>query len=428
MCDAEPRVILRRVVPRCAGVTAMLAALGGCASGTLGDTAGVQVEGQASSVLVSWDASHPWAAQFQGQATRFRLYAQYRSAGQPLEQDLGPPRPSGTGGWIFELPPSMKAVPESPICLFVSASRTSPSIPVRSRARPGADTARFRFPAWEAKVSGTTRAALGERELAQLTRSVADLEAELERQREPLLKAGVRSPEDCQRLSAGAAPASAEVIPADVLAPAQQADGTQRVCVRRARNMRRSPPAYRVDVAEFLSRWMAETPAGANDRARLQAAQFQQHWSRWYERTGVDYTPEVGDPGDRLPTGGVLDEAIVGWNKAGGSGSAEARRGIAAGLLDSYAGCLEDVAKQLKVKHDSWQKAQVNRPLRDRLYAERQQAACVARVNDIGRLNEALNEARSRADAKRGDAPSAPSGAPPAPAGKVSLNSQDCTI
>jgi hypothetical protein len=412
---------------RCKGlvsgaVLASLLGLTACAGPGLGDNAGIAVQGSPDGVLqVAWDAQHPWANQMRQQSARYHLYAQYVSGGRPVEQDLGTASATPDGnGMRFLLPQALKAPPESSVCLFIGGGRASGALPVRLASADGRDTARFRFPAWEAQARLRTTDQLAQREDSALERQIAFIEGQITPMRAALQQAGLQTREDCQRLHLKNA-SIGQTTPADVIAPPQQGDKAQQICVRRARNMRIN---YKIDLPRMTQGLLADKTLAGNDRRRPLGARFLEQWQAWIDRTGMDYVPEIGPPDETLPLSGTTIEVLKAYMK---SGSADDLREATTGLLDGYAGCLEDVGKQLRVKHEAWDKARRMQPERDRLYLERKQAECTTRFDELARAEQDLQVKRSTLAQRQAPNAVAPGSIPPA-AGTQILNDLTCTV
>ena len=393
-------------------LTAAATALYGCSTNSIGESASTKVEGLQDSVIFSWQQDHPWSTQFSGQGSRFSLFAQYVANGRPVEQNLGRPSSVSSQQWTFALPRELRSVPESQVCLFFSQSQTSPSIPVRARAAVGGETARFRFPDWEKRVIAATSTSVLEAELKAIDSIVADSKAQLARLKGDLERSGVKSIEDCSRLASAVSSTQYESIPADVVPVAMQMDATERICVRRARNMKRFRPEYRADLDVLAEQVSTDTTVALTERTRSQVRSFLNQWMKWRDRTGPEYTPQLGSPTEGLPTGGVLDEAIKVWNSSAAPKTSASRATITAGLLDAYSGCLEDVSKQLAIRGAAWESARVNRPARDRLFAERRRAQCHSQVSGLEALASSIVEQENQLTVRRANQP---------PAGRIQL-------
>lgn len=403
-------------------------AISGCATTTIGENAEVYVEGDKGTVNFTWTPNHPWAAQLKAQGHFFRLYAQYKVGGKPVEQDLGSPKISAQDRWLFQLPLSLKAVPESQVCMFVAGSRTFSGIPVRAKAEGGGDTVRFRYPLWEAYVRTNTQYSIWGNEVRVAEQAVMNLEAEWAKvQGDPQRRASL-SEADCRQLAVRPTP-SGNMVPANIVPPAQRADTAQRVCVHRTRNQRETSNAnYKADLPNLLGQFMKDSFGSTTDRTRHLAIEFQQHWSRWAGRVGPTYVPEVGNSRELLPTGSSLDNRIWAWNKSNGALSISERNAIVAGLLDGYSGCVEDVTKQLRIQYEAWQQASTNQPERDRQYAEWQRSICLKQVNNVATLRRDLDELREKLSLKRAEQQALPKNVLATQSQPLNLNTQHCSI
>lgn len=381
----------------------IIALLFGCASGSIGENANTKVEGNQNSLVFSWEQSHPWSAQLAAQGSRYSLFAQYITGGRPVEQNLGRPQRVTPLQWTFLLPRELRSAPEGHVCLFFSQSQHSPSIPIRAKAIPGGDTARFRFPDWEKLVAAGTKASAIATEIKTMESSIADSKVEHARLKGELERNGVKSMEDCSRAPNTIVTTQIEATPADVLLASQQADAAERICVRRSRNMKRFRAEYRVDLDVLTEQLITESSVALPERSKSQAKAFLNHWTKWRDRTGPEYTPQLGSSGEGLPTGGVLDVAVSNWNNATIAKTAAARVAVTSGLLDAYSGCLEDVGKQLTIRSAAWQSAQTNRPARDRIFAERKREQCQSLVSGLEGLTKSLAEQEGQLSVRRRD-------------------------
>jgi hypothetical protein len=398
--------------------------LAGCAASDLDGNAAVLVSGDATSTEFSWAADHPWVRQFQAQGSRIRLYAQYRSAGQPVEQDLGAGTPVSAAQLRYRLPTTLRAVPDDgAVCLFLSTSRTGAAIPVRLSAKAQGDTARFRNPAWEGQVRTSTRSSLVQRDIDELTQGIAALDRSISGVQQGIAAMRVGSVADCPNAKRTAARNAQDDEP-KVMSMDEIPDGAQRVCVRRARNMRN---AQVVDVPQLVKQFNADQRTPGTARAHELAQKFQQHWAKWLSATGAGYVPEVGRATDTLPTGGALDGQIKQLNGNPASAPTLAPL-VAMGLLDSYAGCLEDVGKQLRAMRDAQLHEQTNKPMRDQAYAEHVQKQCVANFDQLAKLTVERGEQQSRLVERQEALKQTASGRVAAPSGLVPLNQLECNL
>lgn len=423
MCIARPQALT--------AVCASLLLMAGCATG-LGTHAGVTVQGEGSTLELAWSPDHPWARQFQSEANRFHVFAQYRIGDQPVEQDLGAGSLIGTPAVVrFQLPPALRSAPESQVCLFIGRSRAESAVPIRMGPQAAGDTARFRYAEWEAGVRSATVAAQSQRESDALDRSVASIQTETRRVRAVQDQSGIRSAEDCKRLRPSAV--AQESTPNNVVDPSLAGAVAQRICVRRARNMRRSEvfERYRIDVEEKVASFASDAQQPKSERTKAQLRQFEQQWTRWFDKTGADYRPELGSDLDLLPVVDTVYAAIKAWNN-GSQHSPADRAIIVRGLLDGFDGCLEDANKQLRTQYEAWERARSNKPARDKLYVEWQQASCLNELQNQNKALTALSDALAEAQTRQAKL-QAQQGAAQAPAvltkpGRKVLNDEVCSL
>jgi hypothetical protein len=410
-------------------VTALGGLVAGCA--TLGDDAGIRVAGDATALEVTWTTAHPWAQQLGRQASQWHLYAQYRNGQQLFEQDLGAAQSRLGEGWRFPLPDVLKRLPEASVCLFIGEMHTGSGLPVRLQTAAGYDTARFRNPAWEARVIDHTRSTERQHQAEALEASARQLADALASARKALHQRGIDSAADCARAPGESQDATAfPARPDDVTPPEQQAATAHRMCVRRARNIRRrllKSGAPLLDMAEFISQARSQGRFAPGDRLTPLADGFLRDWDIWHEHTGADYVPELGAEDALLPMGEVLLDRLGSWIEAGRHADPAVERQLAGGLLDAYAACVEDVGKQLTVSYEEWQRARIARPLRAQAYAERERTACIGELKHIDDLETAVRAAEDRAHQAK-ETPGQVAAVPPAPlaGARIGLNEQTC--
>ncbi len=376
----------------CCGIVFM----GSCAS-TPNKNADVEVIGNGSIVQFSWATDHPWAKQFQAQGMRMHLFAQYKSASLPVEQDLGVGIYAPPTQVRFQLSDTLLAVPDGPVCLFLSTSRAASAIPIRMPSDHQADTARFRNPAWEHHAVVSTRTSLTAKQERELSESLTALDQQIDLAHKLATKDGIATAADCVNVKATSSNLSDSMQ--GVLEPAEQEDGAERVCVRRARNMRNSlmiNSKYLVDLEKMVNN--LTIPRGAANSAviNVQIQTFQANWNKWISKTGVDYVPEVGTDSNFLPMGGILLSQLEQMNKSSVRDS-DLEKTITMGLLDSYSGCLEDVKKQLNQKYVSWVHEQTNKPAREAAHSEYIRKQCVAQFDKVDALVKEKQELQHRA-------------------------------
>ena len=369
----------------------------GCAT-PLADNAGMFVEGARNTVFLTWDEDYPWTAAAKAQLPRLHLFAQYRSQSKPVEQDLGAVRSIDQRTLTFDLPTSLRNTPDGSVCLFFSASRSGTSIPVRIKSSETNDTARFRFPTWETAATASTRAALVSRRGDNLEAEIRDLETSLEAQRAALQKMGVQTRQDCAGIGGKVGDAVPLARPREAVDPKLQEQASQRLCVRRARNLR---VLTNLDPLEFTNSLSTDTAIAAGDGRRRMAATFRDLWTRWLDRTGVDYVPEVGKADDILPLNKVAEQALLAWIKS--NRTDENRRVIATGLVEAFEGCLDDTRKQLAIKYSAWERARREQPRRDQLYVEHERRQCVAQYGEMEKTQALLDEAKGKRSATTAD-------------------------
>lgn len=398
----------------------------GCATNPK-DVTGITVSGSRDQINVNWNQGHPWAGHFQSNPGRFRLFAQYRSGDKNVEQEIAAATLNESGGWTFKLPDALRQKADSQVCLLISERRSAQGIPVRG-AVGDRDTARFRYEEWEKLVLVRTNS----KQDAQL---VGQLESNLQRVSELLsiekarLPGGVRTVSDCERAVKTEFDSNSQSRPKDVVDMARLDSVSEKVCVRRARNMRiYSGKGLSVDMAAQVSNYLKATSDKSSDRLRNAAIKFAEHWNRWFDSAGVEYVPEVGSSQDGLPVVGVVRSEIFRWNQSKEFQSSARADFIVAGLLEAYDGCLQDVRKQLVIKRDSWERAHEYQPLRDKKYAEKKVSECAAQVARVDSIARDVEDLKLRLDAKRQDLAKRSYRLPDYASGSFSLNGNACSL
>ncbi len=369
IAEARPR---QRVL-----VALASALLAGCAMLPPAFHSYTRIEAEGSTVDFMWSSEHPWGRKFQ-MPGRIHLFAEYRSEGRVVNDDLGSGQSSAPRQLRFTLPNRLRQVPDAQVCLFLEDTRTGSEripgglIPVRA---PGSETIRFAHTPWTPYVRRNTlewRSTQVERDLRQTEKELSDFRNTCE---------GARTlpATDC-----GKEPTDTAGVPG----------AAQRLCVARSRDLRLTSDVTQwVDVHEVARTWV---PAAGDPMAARRQAQrrgFLEQYRRWEKETGPYFKPDIAGIGGTLPIGDTLKHAIARWNETRRTRpAAPPPDELAIGLLDAYDECVANVGKQLAEKRDAWQRCVREQPKRDREYDQHKQRLCRKRLAE---WQEALNARRS---------------------------------
>jgi hypothetical protein len=392
---------------------AVAATLAGCvalaAQGK--DTMWSTVSAQGPSVSLSWNKDHPWDKVLGSGGAQ--LIARYRGDGRGDTTEV---MSVATGGdrtdrtFRFTLPNDLRSRPLGPICLLIQLPGRK-VLPVRRASKEDADTAGFRYEAWERQVRQRSDQLAAERRVAQAEQALTIAAQNVARQETVVSGRGWSDRESCNNAAAPTA-ADTALQPYDVVAPSDQDDIARRVCVYRVWNGRVATERYVAnrletqvaklaaardqqqalellmgvfgdafvlpDVAGPLLEELIQTGEAGDLAARMaQAAEFRRDWER-LSPSMAGYQPHLGKANDMLgmpSTGGQVAFRVFGiplarrikaeWAVEGlPAASATDKAGVVGIALDAYFGCLDDGRKQLKIKWDNWQALKASAPRR----------------------------------------------------------------
>lgn len=370
-------------------VVALAGLLTACVSKLDPKTAGTQLLGNKDKVRLLWTTDHPWAAGLARANGRIVLIGQYRAESGMVEERLSVGQLSNME-IEFNLPKALRTIPKGSVCLFIAESNRQNAIPIRLDTSRGGDTAKFRHDVWERSIRLETISRVRSEQAIALNISTESIRQELEIIKQRLASRQLVKASDCDRIKSTESSESA--IP-ELIDTKQQNDISQRVCVRRARNMSLLRPEYRVDVHAFASALSNNSYADSPELAKSRAVRYIQHRSQWGSLTGPEYTPEVGSSSEILPVGKVVAEILARFNSSGGVVLSTEGRDAAIGLMEAHSACLEDVEKQVRLRSDAWARARNNRPLREKMYMERLREQCQSDFKYIEELQSSLRSA-----------------------------------
>ncbi len=318
-------------------------AIGGCATTRISDSLWTTVTGEGRQITLRLDPEHPRLRQMS--TANINLAADFvDDSGTPRTAALGAGSRVDAFTRVYTLPESLNNPPQGEVCLyFANPDPRMGAIPVRTKGSvDGSDTSGFRYPTWEARIGPETRKRLHtwkrselEGQRTRLIQSIGQLEASLRDNQ-------YQSEEDCARRAV----ARKLERTRDIVDPPAQATVARRVCVRRTRELNRQTKF------NFISAITQSRSQLSADRTR-QAARFQADWAAYAERTGTDYTPEIGD----------LHETLSLANNA----EVLAKRpellpsetlALLGAYLDAYDVCVQDTTRQLGQRYQLWQTGQ----------------------------------------------------------------------
>ena len=375
------------------------------------DTLWTRATAEGRVISLSWDKAHPWDAILT--ASGAQLVARFVVEGgkeitEPLAQ--ASVRPSDERTVRFPLPETLRANPIGPVCLVIQLPDRR-VLPIRRASPQLADTAGFRYDAWDRQVRQRTQARAAEEGVTQAQRALTLSTQSIANQQGTVTSRGWSSVEACSAIPVPVS--TAPVRPFDALDPIEHEDAARRTCVRQvwvadlvtANYVQKRLPALMQKYGEardveaarssleavfdsafvgpggnvtgLLNAIVERLGAGNGTvTARLsQLNDFLRDWTRW-STTAESYKPPFGDANEYLKwpsTAGAAAFRIFAANVAESMNAAWAVRDLPAASprdlesflgasLDAYAGCVDDGRKQLKTKWDNWQAEQKSAP------------------------------------------------------------------
>lgn len=339
-------------------------------------------------VMLEWSSKHPWDQMLQSNAPY--LLAEYRTASGQLALDcLAPSQAAASAGRgcmglqgvredaagtrrvTYQLPSSLGAVPRGNACLLFRTAQMR-LLPLRRVDREGTETARFRFPEWEAS-------ARGEIERKSLQRRVAEARDAIEAKRREIAAAesnsagrGGGSRQACEAIPA---PELDDAAPERPTAAADEYDIVARqVCVMRVRNIADRfgnraladrvrigavhPPSILDSVIARLPQRRGAPPLLSDER-REQLAIFRRDYAQ-LAPFAARYRRDVEGAGYSLPHFGAFDDylALQTYGREAGSYVGDSiatgappqldfALGWVGGNLEAYSRCVVEGATQL---------------------------------------------------------------------------------
>ena len=332
------------------GVTAAaLAILSGCASGPgvpdAGQTfAGVELDGRGSQVRLAW-APNSMVARSLRPGTSIDIVASYATQGGRVSGELASDAhriAAGAQGVIFNLTPTLKKVPEGPVCLQLRVNRRQ-ALPLRV---PSAFTSsdEFHYAPWSDRVSAQSRrkvlADAVQRGQRQLQRAQSDEQVLEQRLREKL-----RGASSC----AAYRPDAVTRGPSrNVIAPSEWAPETERECTHRFVRLSKQAGVPAAKLARIFGNTVLAAYTSGEPAVRALRL----------VRVVDKRLPEMDGYQTRLSSYNKLPisaEAMAALNAPSSSdGRASLTQG-AQGVVDAFDSCLREVLPQFRSAYESWQ-------------------------------------------------------------------------
>jgi hypothetical protein len=366
------------------------------------ETLETKVTVRGDQVVLEWSDKHPWDAMLLSNAPV--LLFEYRQAGGQVALDClagysgsavgrGCPGVQGAraGGprsrsLAYTLPPALTGVPAGNACLLFRMGDQR-LLPLRKVDRDKGETARFRYPEWEALVRGAGGRALAEQRVSNARRALQERRDE------------VAALEKEQSRRGGATRAACDAIPAPSLeeessgrpiAEAAELDLVARqVCVMRVRNAGQNlaretladhlrsnkvlPPSVLDSVLALLPRPRDGTPLLARDR-QSELEIFRRDYARLAPQA-ARYRDDVLGAGYTEPHFGLFTDSLKlqSISRAGGNTilaelqqgkpvTEEFVRGWVGTHLEAYTRCVADGRAQLATTRTTTLELEQRRP------------------------------------------------------------------
>ncbi|MBK9410296.1 MAG: hypothetical protein IPN47_20065 [Gemmatimonadetes bacterium] len=412
------------------GAVCLGAALAGRVSAQSRETLETKVTVEGDRVILEWSAKHPWDPALQ--TSGVSLLAEYRTARGDVALDClsntGPASYASRGcngvmgtrhrgprerSLAFTLPASLTAGPQGAACLLFRMPDQR-LLPIRRVDRDRPETARFRYPEWEA-------VARREGETSSLRRRVDEARAALAAKQGEITALEQRNA--AKRWSSAAA---CEAIPAPDLDPGEAAAArptvesgereivARQVCVMRARNaadelagkplLQRlgfnvlQPPSILDSVLALLPRAPGVAPSALSADRQQQLATYRRDYAQLAPNVPT-YRKQIRDAGYAEPHFGSFGDflflqtittqagaAVASRAKSGEAQSREFVLGWVGGNLEAYSRCVDDGQTQLATSANAASELAARRPA---LQESARRALVKACNDDVGRL-EAL--------------------------------------
>jgi len=378
------------------------------------ETLWTKVTAEGRIVSLAWDKDHPWdAALNTGGAELVARY--FVDSRREVSESLGRgvARNGDRRTLRFPLPETLRAPAVGPVCLFLQLPDRR-TLPVRRANARDADTVGFRYEPWERQIRQASEAKLAQERVAVTERSLSMSSQNIAAKQTSLAQRGWTDMASCEQIATPSATVGPR--PPDVVAPADQDNVARQVCVNRvavgylinddfisdtlpkiiaSAEAAKDAEKARSSMSEVYSSAFAGPPGmnpaallnaivgklGADNatvRARQsQGTEFLRDWAKWTP-TLKNYTPPLGSPTDDVGWPSTAAESafhLFGHDLASQLKADWAMDGVPAGTvrdlesylgaaLDAYSGCVEDSAKQLKTKYDSWEGLRSTAPQR----------------------------------------------------------------
>ena len=434
------------------------------------DTLGTLVTAEKSRVTFRWAKNHPWDARFQaGQFILRAEYVDYRGTTVAEAAAIQTARDPKQRTVQLQLIEELKGVPSGPVCLLVQLLTDRGPIPVR-KAGTG-DSSRFRYEAWDARMSAIATKRLKSLALLpakvrvqEALASVADVQSVID-------KRGWKSPDVCEVLHQ---PQPEPLIqPYSAVEPDRQEQIARKVCVYRAWNAQKFADSVRMDLrrelpnarhtqanAEYLAKKISRMYATASvlpqvlnellgesdakntvlaEARKPEAAAVLRDW-KLFSPTIANYDPHVknsegfllwpGEPQNaaaRLYGREVLKQLNAEWAAAALPPANERdNEAVAAAILDAYANCVEECRKNLRLEWTAWESLRASAPQRAETAHAFRVKECRTEFGKLDAAKRLLAERQAALARIEEELRQIPDPAP-LPGGAVALNGNACT-
>ncbi len=429
------------------------------------ETLETKVSVRGNQVVLEWSDKHPWDAVLLSRAPS--LLAEYRLANGQVGLDcltggaagvmargcLGVQgvRDRGPRGrsLAYTLPPTLTGVPAGNACLLFRMPDQR-LLPLRRVDRDRSETARFRYPEWEAAARGDGDRASVTRRLEEARRALRAKQEEIAALERELAARGGSSPAACEAIPA---PSLEEESSGRPIAEADELDLVARqVCVMRVRNAGQNvarqtisdhltsnkvlPPSVLDSVLALLPRARDGTSPLAPDR-QSELATFRRDYARLAPQV-QRYRDDVRKAGYTEPHFGLFTDSLQlqSISRAGGNTIlAELRErkpvtpefvlGWVGTHLEAYTRCVDDGRAQLATTRTTTLELEQRRPAQREAARQALVKSCLAGTQRLEALRGQIGPLELQvAAAERALAEFAPP--PPLPSRAREVNQEAC--
>ena len=353
---------------------------------------------------LTWHKSHPWDEALRKDGAELRV--RYPTGSREATEGLG----RGTADsknprhLTFSLPETLSSDVVGSVCLFLQTPARR-AVPVRRATVGDADTAGFRYEAWERQLRQATDLRVVRARVQSVSAELDAATARVDAQERRVADLGASDVAACEQLSVPVVAPGPR--PPDVIDPPAQDAAARRVCVMRAANGFATRLGYAAgrlkqklaaatkaqdaeaalealslafspafsgpldatprQLVEGIAAALGPGSASLNAR-RSELTTFVRDWGQ-FVTTLKDYQPPLGDSDEYLgwpSTARGVALRVFGRDLASRLNVSWAVQdlpepttrdleSILGSALDAYAGCVDDGVKQLAIKYRNWQ-------------------------------------------------------------------------